>query len=49
MGSLKYRAGLIEPLPTILREVSGRRKIIIVQAIPAVMDKNQKIQVQSAA
>jgi hypothetical protein len=49
IGSRKYFAGLIDPFPTRFREVSGRRKIIVVRPIPAAMDRNQKIQVQSAA
>ena len=49
IGSRKYFGGLVDPFPTRFREVSGRRKIIVVRPIPAAMDRNQKIQDQSAA
>jgi len=48
-GSRRYLAGRIEPFPTRLLDVSGRKKIIRVKHKDAAMQRNQKIHGQPAA
>jgi hypothetical protein len=49
IGNRNLFIGAIDPLPTNFRDVSGRKRIIIVKHNPAVMDRNQNIQLQPAA
>lgn len=49
MGKVSCCDGWIDPLPTMLRDVSGRNSIIIVKHDPEAMHKNQNIQGQPAA
>lgn len=49
IGNRRCFGGLVDPLPTMFREVSGSRKIMIDRHDPAAMHKNQNIQVQPAA
>ncbi len=49
IGNLRYCDGRIDPLPTMLRDVSGRNSIIVVKHDPEAMHKNQNIQGQPAA
>lgn len=48
-GRVRTLGGGTDPLPTILRFVSGRRNTINSRQNPAAMDRNQKIHVQPAA
>ena len=47
-GSRDARGGMIDPFPTIFRDVSGKTKAIIARHIIAAIVRNQNIHVQPA-
>lgn len=49
MGRRSSGDGLIDPSPTMLRDVSGRNRITVVKHNPDAMHKNQNIHGQPAA
>src|ERR1700710_2505152 len=49
MGKPSCCGGRIDPLPTMLRDVSGRNSVIAVKHDPEAMHRNQNIQGQPAA